>query len=36
MNVLDDVDRRARRQVRRDSQETFAEPIPMAAAPAAG
>ena len=36
MNVLDDVDRRARRQVRRDSQETYAEPIPMAAAPVAG
>ncbi len=36
MNVLDDVDRRARRQVRRDTQETFAEPLPMAAAPAAG
>ncbi len=36
MNVLDDVDRRARRQVKRDSQETWAEPVPMAAAPVAG
>ena len=36
MNVLDDLDRRARRQVKRDSQETWAEPVPMAAAPVAG
>ena len=36
MNVLDDVDRRARRQVKRDSQETWAEPVPMAAAPRRG
>ena len=34
MNVLDDVDRRARRQERKQSQEPATLPMPMAAAPA--
>ena len=36
MNVLDDLERRAGRQVRRQSQEAATAPVPMAAAPVNG